>query len=258
MNNKEEIHRANLTQWQVESLRMTAFPSHGSLVNPEGWWRSVCAQEPETQVIRAQIGERQEQGTYQGAILTLRAQQIRVDWTFTPVAPEPESRIGFLTIGQFEETCTRFSELMQRWIPLSPPLSRIAFGVIALLPVSGHAEGYERLASYLPAVKLDAEGSSEFLYRINRRRLSKSGIKDLQINRLSTWSLLRAEYRAVSLDSGAALQVVQGEPIFACRVELDVNTIAGFNGILIPDQSLIVFRELVDLARESVRDGDRP
>ena len=258
MQNKEEVQRADLTQWQVESLRMSAFPAHGSLVNPEGWWRSVCAQEPETQVIRAQIGERQEQGTCQGAMLTLRAQQIRVDWTFTPVAPESESRIGFLTIGQFGETCSRFSELMQRWIPLSPPLNRIAFGVFVLLPVSGHAEGYKRLARYLPVVKLDAGGSSEFLYRINRRRLSKSGIKDLQINRLSTWSLLRAEYRAVSLDPGVTVQVAQGEPMFACRVELDVNTIAGFNGILIPEQSLVVFRELVDLAREIVSDGDRP
>jgi hypothetical protein len=107
-------------------------------------------------------------------------------------------------------------------------------------------------------MKLDAEGSSDFLYRINRRRLSQSGIENLQINRLSTWSVARAEYQAFALESGGIPRVIRGEPIFACRVELDVNTAAEFEGKLLPDQSLKIFTELIELAHEILLEGDRP
>ena len=248
--------RAPLALWETESLRTTVFPSPDAPIESQNWWTSVVGESPETEVARVKIGERQIQGVYHGARLTLRIQPARIDWSLTSI-PSPEPPEDFPTVGRFEETCGYFRELMERWLPMSPPVNRIALGGIFVLPVETLTDGYKQLAAYLPAVKLDVDGSSDFLYRINRRRTSKTGIQNLQLNRLSTWSVVSMEI--LTLGPGGTMKAIRGgSPSFACRVELDINTMAEFEEELNPQQSMKIFKELVGTAGEILDKGEIP
>src|SRR4029077_16583024 len=78
-----------------------------------------------------------------------------------------------------------------RWIKeMSPTISRLAFGAVLFQSAESHETGYELLKSYLPKLEVDSKGSFDFLYQINRPRLSMSGIPSLQINRLSKWAVV--------------------------------------------------------------------
>jgi len=255
---KGKIERASLSDWQAESFRLTAFPSSSGEISSQGWWKRLLEEEPETQITRSKIGDRIEQGTFHDANLTLRIQPDRIDWALRIKPPEEEPPVGFLTVGKFEEACSSFCDLIKRWFPLSPPLKRLAFGTIVLLPVSSRKDGYIQLSPYLGSVKLDPENTSDFLYRINRPRASRTGIKDLRINRLTTWAVARFESRQFVMRKIDIVGVEHGEPAFACRIEMDVNTITEIKGSLSSKHLDDVFSELVELSHEIITNGDRP
>jgi hypothetical protein len=252
-----EIERASISDWEVESLRVTAFPTQNAELKPDNWWQGTVGSEPETQFVQGKLGEKRFQGAFEGGQLTLRVQPGRIDWLFGGANTEQAASRGelILSSGKFENVSPRFTELVQRWLPMSPPLSRIAFGAVVLLPVQNRVTGYKKLVPYLPSVKIDPEGSRELLYRINRPRMSQTGIKDLHIHRLSTWAV--ADVRVVSINAGqATVNPVEGT--FLCRVELDINTAAEFSGGFDPDRSQKTLKELIQLGIEILEKGDVP
>lgn len=258
MATKSKINRSLLSAWQAESLRLTAFPSTSESISAEGWWKSLLDEEPETRVNRPKIMERVEEGAFCGANLTLRIRPLRIDWILSVKPFDTDVPLAFPTTGQFEESCTNFCQIMKRWFPSSPNLDRLAFATTVLLPVANRNAGYIQLGPYLRGVKMEPERMSDFMYRVNRRRKSKLGIKDLEINRLSTWAVARSEFHAFAMGPERTVGVPTGEPTFACRIQLDVNTVPEFKGNWDPEQSEKVFEELVKLGREIIREGDCP
>ena len=109
-------------------------------------------------------------------------------------------------------------------------------------------------------MKLDPENSSDFSYQINRPRVSATGITDLQLNRLSRWSAVRL--------SGILVQITAGQPtarvfesrneLYACRIELDINTSQTFTAALPQEQLSARVEELVKLGAEIAANGDIP
>ena len=259
MTERTQIERAPVSEWIAQSLRATPFPRADAEVTPDGWWQHVLGEAPESQTIRPREGERREEGTFLGARLTLNVQPDRIDWKLSPTISGVEDLEGFPAVGSFQNICPEFRNLMHRWFTVSPPLERLALGAAVFLPVRDRIEGYKQLAEYLPAVKLDVEGSSDFLYRINRPRMSRSSVANLRINRLSTWAISRAQSQILRISRSAQRSgVISGEPVFMCKVELDINTSPEFEGILDGQQSAEVFDEMLDLAHEILGEGDRP
>jgi hypothetical protein len=127
---------------------------------------------------------------------------------------------GELTIGSIQDGLDSFLELMSRWFKISPPLRRLAFGAILALPVDDRKSGYELIGNYLANVKLDPIGSSDFLYQINRLRNSQL-ISDLEINRLSKWSVVKRGLARVDLLPEARVSLFPSSDTFSCRLELD-------------------------------------
>jgi hypothetical protein len=164
---------------------------------------------------------------------------------------------GEVTIGSFQDCLDSFLELMTRWFKISPSLRRLAFGVILALPVDDRKSGYELIANYLPNVKLDPVGSSDFLYQINRLRNSEL-VSDLEINRLSKWSVVKQGLARVDLLPEARVSLFPSSDTFSCRLELDINTSADYKSDLPADKLTSVFLELVDLAKEIAVRGDIP
>jgi hypothetical protein len=243
--------------WQVNTLRMTAFPSPAARVTGPTWWMDLMDEQPEKRISQPRRGEQREEGPLAKGKLALGVGLIRIDWVYT-VADDPKFEVGGIpTIGTFPEALETFQSLMHRWFALEtcPPIQRLAFGAILWQPVENRQTGYRQLAPYLPAVTL--EGSSDFVYQINRPRASSTGVAGLSINRLSKWTVMalgRAEFAI-----GAPAVAYMAQPLsFACQVELDINTVPEFQEEFTREQLPQIFAELVDLGCEIASRGDIP
>jgi hypothetical protein len=243
--------------WRAQNLRLIAFPSEPQFAVRQGWWRGLTGADPENVVERRHKQEKEESGPFQGTTLTLGFDLLRIQWT---AAPQLDAEnFNFLeqppVIGPFMERKDWFRTLMEQWLPHCPPIHRLAFAASLLQPVETHEAGYRMLDRYLRWVEIDPH-SSEFLYRINRRRASGTGIPGLMLNCLSTWVMAKFAVLVRVIAGGHPEQQVQPTESFACAVELDINTAPEFQGLL-PQADLIrIFVELVEAGVEIATRGD--
>ncbi len=246
--------------WQAQNLRLIAFPRSPQFATQQNWWMHLTGAEPENVLDRRQRHEREESGTFQGASLSLAIDLLRIQWTVAPRVDAENINLEDQppVLGPFSERQGWFRGLMEQWLPHCPPINRLAFTASLLHPVDDHPSGYQLLDRYLRWVEIDPQ-SSEFLYRINRRMPTATGIQGLVINRLSTWAVGKFTVLAQAImgvdQPQADQQLLRGER-FACVVELDVNTIPDFAGPL-PQQDLPrIFAELVDAGVQLATHGD--
>jgi len=252
-------NRPPLLVWQVESLRMTAFPSPAAQVATEPtWWTDLLGEPAEKQVVQPKQKARREEGAYEGGKLILTTQPARIDWVYVAV-DDPEGGQGEPpTIGAFPATVDLFSRLMLRWFERGacPSVHRLAFGAVLSQLIGDQQTGYQRMTSYFPNLSLNLEGASDFAYQINRPRSSTSGVVGLRINRLSKWAVPIWTMVEFPVTPEAGLQVRQGGA--ACRLELDINTAPDFPGDLPHEYLSRIFKELVNLGQEIAEKGDIP
>ena len=245
--------------WQSSTLRLTAFLGPTARVSENTWWADLIGKPPESRTIRQQKGEQNDQGPFEQGTIALNVNPARVDWLFVPKV-DPEKFEGNMpTVGSFPEVVDLFLKFMQRWLtpPMCPPIQRLAFGAILHQPVDRRASGYALLNSFLPAVDVDPQNSSDLLYQINRPRQSTCGVKDLLINRVSKWSVMSVQFVGIQVDQAPTTKIL-GPENFACNVELDISTDKEFQSELPREQLSIIFQELVELGKEIARDGDIP
>ena len=259
MTEERAAPRPPLSDWHTQMLRLTAFPSEVASIGEWPWWAELVGQPPETKVLQPRRGVQRYEGPFADGKLILNIKLGRIDWLFTAVeGPDMEAE-GFSTVGALPDSLDTFRTLMIRWLELetSPAPIRLAFGCIVVQRVEDREAGYRQLATYLTSVQLAPEDSSDFLYQINRPRPSTSGIKGLQVNRLSKWSVAVLRSGMVAI-RGRSADLMPGPECFACRLELDINTAADYQDEL-PSSGLVrVFEELVDLAMEIAQQGDVP
>jgi hypothetical protein len=245
------------TAWLTELLRLTAFYSEPGLIDEPNWWMELVRESPERKISEPRRGQIEQSGPFSGGNLKLNVAPGRIDWTFTVAIPEDPKTEPLLTLGDFDQTLDSFLPLASRWLEIQtlPRFQRIAFGAILLQPVEDRETGYRKLSQYLPSVKIDPVGSSDFSYRINRKRDSKSGVQGLKINRLTKWTVALHRFVRVPLGDTAGRVSALSEQ-HACRLELDINTVPEFQTDL--DVSLLprLFHELVDLGLEIANTGD--
>lgn len=250
---------AQPNEWLAAGLRVTAFPSEPQKIDGLSWWLELLGYPPEAQTIRPKAGQRQEEGEYEGRKLTLRIQPERIDWILAPVVKAPSEVLeGMLVVGPFGEVVASLVNLIERWLPVSPPITRLAVGGVFAQPVDDVRAGYLRLARYLPTIHLDPD-SSDFFYQINRPRPSRVvGLDGLRINRLSKWSVVVLQQISLAV-SGKAVTATTPETVeLACRLEVDVNTDPHYRAPLPQANLPVIFRELVETAEEIALRGDIP
>jgi hypothetical protein len=122
-------------------------------------------------------------------------------------------------------------------------------------PIADPVAGNRLLSQYLHDVKIDIEGSTDLFYQINRRRCSTSDVPDLFVNRLSKWSLSTTGLLSLG---GAPEEITIQARQFACRLELDINTVAEFPEELPHSRLSDLFDEFVRLSNEIAQEGDIP
>lgn len=243
-------------QWDVVSLRMTAFPAPGSEVTKTDWWKSGVDEPPEL-IEQPRTGEIVEMAKRGNGELELQIDPLSLSW-FQRV-PEVHQENEPEVLGKFRSSCEEFCVLMMsKWFKLNavPNLVRLAFGAILIQPVQSQEEGLKRLGRYIPAVNLDPPPSSSFLYQINRRRASELEIEELKINRVMKWSLTK--YQLLRTHPDGRVKFTQAPQRSYIRLELDINTIQEFEGEFQREHASQVFSELVELGTEIAEKGDIP
>ncbi len=240
--------------WETEILRFTGFPLPSVDITQATWWTELFDQPPDTEIFKSKVNTKHIEGELDNSKLILELSPQRLDLLLT-VNDQRSPIISQNSIGVFSNKLTEFSDLIFRWFALGsiPDFHRLAFGGVLILPVKDKATGYQIIGNFLQYVQIDP-GSSDFLYQINRPRLSRSNIPNLYINRLSKWSVAKS----IQIQIAPNIRIEAGLEEFACRLEFDINTSAEFNEEINPEQSRLIFLELVDLAIEISQNGDIP
>ena len=247
----------NLSDWQVENLRLTAFLVSPVIPEEMHLWKSLMGKVPDQIRNLPQQQLVTEDGPYLTGRLHVETSNNRIDWKlFHDPKNHPH---GLPTLGPYVDFEDQFRQLMLSWIDNCPAINRIAYGCVLLLPTEGIKEAYRNLNDLLPSVDIDFENISDLMYRINRKRDSRCGIQHLKINRLSTWSApqLIGTFFDISADANRPPKVTNlPNPKSFCRLELDINTAAEYTQELhkkfLPD----IFIELVEAGNEITVEGD--
>ncbi len=246
-------------EWQVESLRLSVFLVDAINLIETRSWESLVGKVPDELRIQQQQQLVMEEGSFLNGRLRVEARSNRFDWRFFP---DPKNLPHELPVlGPYADLESRFRGLMLRWLPNCPPIHRVAYGGVLLLPAEGLPDAYRKLKGLLPAVEMDPENTQDLTYRINRRRDSRCSIEGLRINRLSTWSAVQLLDAVIDIPvSGHRPPKVTQLPNSRslCRLELDINTIPEFVGEFDKDLVLEIFNELVETGNEIATRGDVP
>ncbi len=246
-----------LEAWQTMSVRVTGFPAD-PITREVSWWADLVGYPPEAAASRPKVGQYGTEGEFEGRQLSLQVQPDRFDWSLAPVIKLSEEEPSTLPLaGPFSEVLGSLMKIVERWLPVAPTITRLAFGAALAQPCEDRRSGYIQIAKYLPNVALDPD-SSDFLYQINRPRASKAGIENLRINRLMKWSVMQFHRFSMAFEKLGIRTVGLAPGDSACRLELDINTVPDFKGNLLPEKLPAVLRELVDLAFEIAAKGDIP
>lgn len=245
--------------WQAQYLRLISFPAEPQFSVQQDWWRTLTGEDRERRVEKSR--EVQEEGEFEGAILSLAIDLLKLQWTFAPVISAESIPEGIPVLGPLMKRKDWFRGHMHRWLEISPPITRLAFAAGLFYPVESREAGYQMLNQYLRCVDVDPH-STDFLYRVNRRTASRTGVAGLNVNRLTTWSVgkfeiaIRAQTAGLSGQEEASTQTMSEEK-YACALQLDINTVpqAGRN---LPAESLQqIFDELIEFGVGIATHGDR-
>lgn len=249
--------KCRLADWQAESLRLSAFMAEAMDPTKLRFWESLVGSPPEELRNRPQQQLFTEEGPFLDGRLRVQAGNNRIDWMLLPALDNPRSELP--VVGPYDVLEQGFRELMRRWLVDCPPVNRLAYGGVLLLPVGSLPDAYRRLDGLLPAVEIDPENTRDFTYRINRRRVSRCSVEELKINCLSTWSVVQIIETLVDLSAdGQQTQKVVQRPgsRSICRLEIDINTAPEFNLIFDKDVVSALFEEIVDIGNEIATEGD--
>ncbi len=245
----DHVERVPLSQWHAQHLRLTLFTGQPTIAPAQlNWWEPLVGEPPLTRNIHPREQVLEESGPVALGELKLRVEPGRIDWLLGPILAGPEP--GAPSIAEFEKALSFFHSTIKAWLPNCPPVTRIAFGAIAELPVGERTSGYRQLIPYLSSVKIEPEASRDFFYSINRPRISTT-VAGLEINRLSKWAV--GLYRQF-MTQGATMSVTSEQ--HTVRIEVDINTTPEPPRDL-PKESLDnLFDELVSLGVEILVEGD--
>lgn len=243
------------TDFSVELFRCTVFGDFSDKMISEAW-KKITGEEPE----KANSNLKRKRYIYEGPFskgkVTTAFNPGRFDLLYSATS-ELESETIFDVLGKYQLIQKEFQEFSKKLFSMSlfSKISRIAYGVIALIPVDSLDEGYSILSPLLPHIIFSESKFSDFLYQINRSRKYKSNKCDLDINRLSKWSVASTSMIEVAL--GRESQEVKNfGHDYAVRVELDINTI-GENIIKCAiKEGGTIFLKLMDLGQEILERGD--
>lgn len=245
------------SEWQAGRLRLTAFVPVSVRVGDVRKWQDLVGQPPDSSSYRPKMESLEEQGPFEKGELQFNMVPGRIDWLYGAISTTEQLAERMPALGAFATEVVTFRKIVESWLENPIPILRLAVGSELFIPVPDRDAGYEQLAKYVQhAVRVDLN-SSDFLYQINRPRVTRSGVEGLRINRLSTWRVIMLRLK-MKYTSGGQTVDREGEQLHALHVTTDVNTSPEYGKELPQDRLVTLFRELVELTMEIAEKGDTP
>jgi hypothetical protein len=244
---------SKLVDWKPTSLRLSAFVEPHKAIDINGWWQAVVGDIPSSIAAQPRTNENHVEGPFGDANMILETQIGRIDWYYS-VSIDPLNIVTTVPVlGSFDEQALIFRDAMVKWFKLqdTETYNRLAFGTELIFQVQSSREAYELLDQILP-VDIDVENSSDFLYQINRKRPTTTSIENLVINRLMKWSAFRVQQ---TIASRFGIQP-RADELYACRLELDINTFPEYSGYLPSEKTPDLLDEFITLSKEIISRGD--
>lgn len=210
---------SNSIDWQIESIRVTAFVS-GSL-NPdmlETWIGKVSENSP-SQISKTPLSFIGVSRSTAGFLRT-NWNDNRLDLTLSSEQPQNSQ-----TIAPMSEATSLFSRFVDRIPEIGElaPVDRLAIGLVLSFQVASESEGLKILSTSIVGLNLP-ESARDFLYRVNHPRKSRT-VDGLNLNRLATWSVGKVKVIQFQINpDGSQVQQTISEAPTAIRLELDINT----------------------------------
>ena len=248
---------AGFGDWDVESLRASIFHQADLGVSElSSIWQSATGNEPESINSQPQNRVTRATGRLGENNLLLSTQDERIDWLIRPILDPNQQQVPVPVLRGVEGTSSFLHKAILNSLQKIPVVMRLAFAPVLVRRVSNPTEGLKQLAVYLPGVDLDSLEARDFVYQINRRRVSTSA-SHIQINRLARWSTEHIEGVEIAMTPSQQPRVIQTENIFTRKLNLDINT-ATVKSAMANERIPSLFDELMSLASELAIEGDAP
>ena len=250
--------------WLCDSLRVSAIWRSPIPVESPLSWEAVAGAAPEIHESQPRQGTTKDAGPIgDGArTLELRTGPGRIDWLLLPIFNLPmlaDLSRSIPNLGEVGDALRAFDAFLFEQAAAAYAAPRLALGVTALHPAPDRDSSYSELRSILSTISPNLDGSSDFLYQINRPRES-SAAPGVTINRLARWgSVVMAGITVQSFvpqASGSVTQV-QTPTAHATRIELDLSTSAERESELPLESRVPLLREMATLAMQVIEQGDR-
>ena len=244
----------DLKSWQTEGLRHSAFLLEPLSLTDISLWEPLLGHPPAERSSKPLEQFVKEEGPFSDGWLSVEARANRIDWR---LGYNPRNIPQALpVVGPYDKLQESFLSLMQQWLRTCPATNRLAYGAVLLLPRDSLSEAYSTLDGLLSDVHINSQTARDFLYRINRRRQSENLGNRVEINRLSTWSVIEIARIDIDISSGKARNILNALDGKLCRLELDINTVPEFEGPISAEEAAILTQELFTFASEIASNGD--
>ena len=245
-----------MTDWQVESLRLTLFRAKPiETVIP--LWETLTGEKPEKVDSQPRANIIVENGTVVLGSLTHISDPSRISWNLSPSQEQQQKTVSFPTLGSLFETKGQFIKMMNGWLSSDavPETNRIALGSVSTIVNDNRALAYKQLSALLHHVTMDIENSTDFFYQINRP-IQSTLEPDLMINRLSKWNAVHV--MGFGLLVGETPEVIpHNKGYVATRLELDINTHQSNKKIFSKEKLIPLLQELSKLGDQISTEGDK-
>jgi hypothetical protein len=248
----------SLDSWQSNQLQIVVFPKTPMVGVNQNWWRQVTGRDPDETSTKKL--ETSATGEFNEWNLVLTVDLLRIIWTLSPKIDPANPSLGMPILGAYAIARDAFLEAMKAWIASScPPIKRMAFVALLIQGAESHEDAYQLLQRYLiKTIQIDPL-STDFHYRINRRR--RSDTTDLTINRLSTWSALKVTVSAQAFIPGQEQSIARrqiAKDQYSAFLQLDMNTDADREDEIPIGKLPMLVDELVVHADYLALNGDVP
>lgn len=244
-----------LAKWNAQVLRFTLFP--GDPAGGAGLWEKVVGEAPAVDEHRPRERIRRQVGPLGDVSLELKVSDLRLDWMIVPATSEGQTQS--ISAGSLDRSLEQFDGLLKPWlqVPLQFGVRRVAFGLVAVLPVIDRLAAYDQLQNLVPSVTFDAKNTREVLYRVNRPKTSRVLLRS-ELNRITTWNSISVRSSLFTIsESGVELSGHSDDEHFV-RCECDNSTSGETTPLLENSQLLPIYDELRDMAVENVQHGELP
>lgn len=239
----------DITAWQIDSLRITAFSNQVIDAKGKDWWSRLTGGVPEASGARPQQGEYFESGPFLSGFLEVKTAFNRLDCSLNafPQAgdfPKLEGSPEVL-VGEFlDRTCG--------WLAgLEVPIARVAFGMSGVTNVDSREAANRIMMDYVPGLNLDPAVVHELGIHLSYPFASKV-IANCMIHPLSKWTSVLAHL--FTMQPGVVSTPAVRRQQF-CRAEFDVFTPAERLDLIPIDRIAELCKELAGASLDQLKSG---